>query len=258
MKKNVSPQKSISARSSHFYTCRRVEGSIRMDGKLDEPSWRHADVLTAFVVAGKRKPAIFQTTVRLLWDDRFLYFGAEMEDADIYGLHEGHDAPFGGDDIIELFVKPDRRKPPYWEFHVTPRGATRDYFYARRGAGPNERWMVYDSGMRAAVSLDGTLNHWEDRDKGWTVEMTIPWIAFATCALACQSLGQPSSASQAAGGDRREMGGRPQPGDRWTFLASRYDYSVHLEEGLQLSASSILPKANYHLFEFYRDLVFAE
>ncbi len=234
MKKRSSPQKSILAKTSNLYTCRRVESRISLDGKLNEAAWCHADLLTGFVVAGAKKPATFQTTARLLWDDRFLYFGAEMEDADIYGLHEGHDPPFGGDDVIELFVKPSRQKPSSWEFHVTPRGATRDYFYARRGAGPNERRIAYDSGMRAVVSLDGTLNHWEDWDKGWTVEMAIPWSAF------------------------EKMGGRPKPGERWTFMASRYDYSVYLEEGLQLSASSILPQANYHLFEFYRDLIFED
>ena len=178
MKKRTSSGKSVSKKNSNAYRCRWTKYPIALDGKLNELAWHHADTLTNFMVAGTRKPATFQTTARLLWNDRFLYFGAEMEDADIYGLHEGHDSPFGGDDIIELFVKPSPRKPFYWEFHITPRGATRDYFYARRGAGPNERWIAYDSGMQAAVSLDGTLNRWEDRDKSWTAEVAIPWSAF--------------------------------------------------------------------------------
>ena len=67
----------------------------------------------------------------------------------LYGSNEGHDPPFGGDDLIELFVKPGRSQPTYWEFHVSPRGATRDYFYARRHAGGDERWIAYNSGMKA-------------------------------------------------------------------------------------------------------------
>lgn len=157
-----------------------------------------------------------------------------MEDADVYGLHEGHDPAFGGDDVIELFVKPSRSSPLYWEFHITPRGATRDYFYARRAAGPNERWIAYDSGMKADVTVDGTLNHWEDRDRGWTAEVAIPWAAF------------------------ERMGGRPRRGDSWRFLVGRYDYSVHLEAGLELSASSILPEEYFHLFEHYQDMIFGD
>ena len=117
-------------------------------------------------------------------------------------------------------------------FFQTSGGATRDYFYARRGAGPDERWMPYDSGMKAAVRLDGTLNHWEDRDHGWTAEVAIPWLAF------------------------EKTGGGPKPGDCWTFMVSRYDYSVYQEEGLELSATSVLPSPSYHLHEYYRDLLF--
>ena len=214
------------------YACLWTPDAIAIDGKVDEKAWKRTSPITDFYVAGSTKRATSRTTARLLWSDTHLYFSAEMEDADVYGLHEGHDPPFGGDDVIELFVKPSRTDPFYWEFHVTPRGATRDYFYARRGAGPNERWIAYNSGMRAAVTVDGTLNRWEDRDAGWIAEVAIPWTAF------------------------ERMGGRPKEGDAWTFMVARYDYSVHLEEGIELSASSILPKENFHLFEHYQDMGF--
>jgi hypothetical protein len=198
---------------------------------LDEPAWQQAVRLDRFYLMmgdGKNtQPPTTRTTARLLWSDQYLYFAAEMEDTDLYGSHEGHDPPFGSDDIIELFVKPRPDLPYYWEFHVTPRGATRDYFYARRHAGGDERWLAYNSGMQAAVTLEGTLNHWEDRDRGWTVEVAIPWSAF------------------------EKMGGKPKPGDRWAFLVSRYDYSVHLEHGLELSACAPLPQVNFHLYESY-------
>jgi len=214
------------------YPCHWTAEPITIDGKPDENAWKQAPTITDFYIAGTAKRANSRTTVRLLWSDSHLYFSAEMEDADVYGLHEGHDPPFGGDDVIELFVKPSRTSPFYWEFHITPRGATRDYFYARRAAGPNERWIAYNSGMRAAVTVDGTLNHWEDRDKGWTAEVAVPWSAF------------------------ERMGGRPRAGDAWTFLVARYDYSVYLEAGLELSTFSILPEEYFHLFEYYREMKF--
>ena len=219
-------------RDSKPYPCRWTDESIHIDGRLDEESWKRAERLDGFLVAGKEQPANFGTVARLLWSNTHLYFAATMDDADIYGLHEGHDCPFGGDDVIELFIKPSRSAPPYWEFHVTPRGATRDYFWARRAAGPEARWMAYDSGMQAAVTLDGTLNHWEDRDRSWTAELAIPWTAF------------------------EKTGGPARAGDRWTFLVSRYDYSVYQENGVELSTSCHLPQANFHLQESYGELLF--
>jgi len=235
----------FSVEQSAAYRCLRAQGPITIDGKLDEEDWERAQKIKGFIVppggesdspdVPRAKPAGSDTFAYLVWDDKFLYFGAELRDRDIYGEHPwSHDAPFGSDDIVELFVKPSRELPAYWEFHVTPTGATRDYFYARRGAGGDSRWMPYDSGMTAAVKLSGTLNNWEDKDQRWYVEVAIPWSAFA------------------------RTGGKPASADYWTFLVARYDYSVHLDEGLELSVAAPLPTAAFHLHEFWPYIRFVE
>ena len=94
--------------------------------------------------------------------------------------------------------------------------------------------MVPNPGMEAKVTVVGTLGNWEDRDNKWIAEMRIPWSAFA------------------------RSGGRPKVGDLWRFLVSRYDYSVHLEEGCELSAAAPLPIQSYHIFEYYPYVVFAK
>jgi len=226
------------------YACARAQSPIKIDGRVDEPAWVAAQRIEGLIVPpnviwerltlSDPAPAKSRTTARLLWDDNHLYFSAQLVDRDIYATHEKeHDPPFGGDDIMELFVKPSPAIPYYWEFHVIPTGGTRDYFYARRGAGGDSRWRPYDSGMVAAATVSGTINNWEDHDQRWTVEMAVPWEAF------------------------RRMGGRPKAGDVWTFLVSRYNYSVHLQEGLEFSAAAPLPRAAFHLFEHYPSIVFA-
>jgi hypothetical protein len=225
------------------YLCVRAMQPIVLDGKLDDPAWGRATVIEHLVVppymdsvaGAMTKPtrALSTTRVRLAWDEEYLYVGGELADQDLYcETPEGHDAPFGTDDILELFVKPSDALPYYWELHVVPSGGTRDYFYARRSAGGNQRWIPYDSGMAARVTLQGTLDDWTDRDTGWTAEMRIPWSAFA------------------------QMGGQPRVGTRWRFLVSRYDYSVHLPEGCELSAAAPLPLQSYHLYEYYPYLRF--
>jgi len=225
------------------YQCVRAEKPIVIDGVLDDPAWAHAQVIEHFIVPPKLDWTAFQMTnprrarslthAKIMWDDKYLYLAAQMEDRDIYCVTPaGHDLPFGTDDIIELFVKPSDEQPGYWEFHIVPTGGTRDYFYARRGAGGDKRWMKYESGMQAKTKIVGTFDDWSDRDNEWTAEMRLPWSAF----------------------DR--WGGKPKVGDCWRFLVSRYDYSVHLEEGNELSAAAPLPWQNYHLFEYYPYLVF--
>lgn len=225
------------------YPCVRATEPVLIDGLLNEPSWRRAIVINGFIVPPQMDPitqkmraatlAQSSTRARLMWDDEYLYFAAELDDQDLYcTTPDKHDASFGTDDIVELFVKPSDTLPYYWEIHMVPSGGTRDYFYARRGAGGDARWMIYESGMLARMSLQGTLDDWTDRDTRWLAEMRIPWSAFT------------------------RMGGKPRPGDLWRFLVSRYDYSVYLPEGCELSAAAPLPLQSYHLYEYYPYLRF--
>ncbi|MBI2299692.1 MAG: carbohydrate-binding family 9-like protein [Armatimonadetes bacterium] len=233
----------FSAAKDQAYTCARADGRIIVDGKLDEPAWAGAQVIRDFVSPPHQDPeklvptapyrAHSQTFARLLWDDQKLYLGAELMDGDLYcDTPAGHNHSFAYDDIVELFVKPRDDQPFYWEFHVVPSGGTRSYFYARRGAGGDKRWMIPNPGMVARVKLNGTLNSWQDRDGQWTAEVAIPWTAFA------------------------RTGGRPGPGDLWRFMVARYDYSVQLEEGCELSAAAPLPYTSFHLFEHYPYMAF--
>jgi len=223
------------------YICARATTPIAIDGKMDEAAWARAWVIEDFIVPpvresdGRQSTATSQSHARLMWDDRYLYLGAELEDRDLYCVTPaGHDAGFNIDDLLELFVKPREDLPYYWEIHVVPSGGTRDSFYARRDAGGEKRWLPYDSGMQAKVSLVGTLDDWTDRDTKWVVEMRIPWAAF------------------------ERMGGRPRAGDMWRMMVARYDYSVHLETGLELSAAAPLTAVNYHLYEDFPFMRFGE
>lgn len=225
------------------YQVVRADKPIVLDGKLDDAAWTNAQRMERFVVPPKMDWVEFEKTnprrarsltrAWMIWDDRYLYFAAEMEDRDLYAVSgPEHDSPFASDDLFEVFIKPSDEEPSYWELHVAPSGGTRDYFYARRSAGAAPRWAGYDSGMQAAVSVSGTLNDWTDRDNEWIVEMRVPWSAF------------------------ERWGGKPKVGDSWRMLISRYDYSVHLEDGVELSAAAPLPWGSFHLFEYYPYVVF--
>lgn len=217
--------------------CRRARGGIKIDGRLDEPAWADAQAVEDFLVLGTREAAKVATSARFLWDERFLYMAVSMTDRDITAAKDEHDGKLWEDDVAELFLKPDAGRHVYYEFHVNPLGTTLDLCFGRRGAGSFDRWRAWESGMRAAVDVVGTLNSWKDEDERWTVEMAIPLGAFRDALP-----------------DGRV---KPRPGDEWRFAVCRYNYSVHLED-VECSSTAAFRAPSFHRHEDYDILEFAE
>jgi len=214
--------------------CYRAAGKITIDGKLDEPAWKRAYRLDDFRVPVTGAKPRFATLARLLWDDENLYLAVVMEDYDVYGVKEKHDSYTWEDDVCELFLKPSEVRHPYYEIHITPRGTTLDLLFGRRGAGTLDRWTPWESGVRAKAVVRGTLNDWQDKDQGWAVEAAIPLKAFARTTP------------------------MPQLGERWRFAVCRYDYSVYIDGGKELTSSARLTGASFHRYEDYDFLEFIE
>jgi hypothetical protein len=229
------PEKKDEPTVQRVVECRWSKGRIRIDGKIDERAWDDAMKIENFVVFWEKRKAKTSTTARLLWDEQHLYFSAEMEDADLYAVVKEKNGQTWYDDVFELFFKPsDKGKSAlhYYEFQVNALNTQLELSFPSRGSGGYFRFAPETRlGMESAVKLNGTLNDWRDRDKGWSVEGRIPWTAFA-----------PS-------------GGRPEPGARWRFALCRYDYSVDFEQP-ELSSTAPLPVANFHQYENYGELVF--
>ncbi|MCX6954342.1 MAG: PQQ-dependent sugar dehydrogenase [Verrucomicrobia bacterium] len=206
-----------------------------IDGKIDEAVWRRAEVMENFQMSwqpeGQRKPAT-ATRARLLWDNEYLYFAAEMEDTDVSAKITEHDGKLWSEDVFELFFKPATDRPGYYEFQVNPRNTQLDMFLPARGAGGYDKYVrAGDFHWTTAVQVRGTLNDQGDKDRGWTVEGRIPWKDF-----------QPT-------------GGRPAVGAVWLHALCRYDYSAGLAEP-SLSTNAPLTKPSFHRFEDYLPVKF--
>jgi hypothetical protein len=94
--------------SSH-YLCYRAEIPVRIDGVPDDPAWADAEWSSDFVdITGKPslKPA-YQTRVKMLWDDEYLYVAAELKEPHIWGTIRKKDAVIFQDNDFELFLDPD-------------------------------------------------------------------------------------------------------------------------------------------------------
>jgi len=217
------------------FECRWTDTPITIDGKADEEAWKHAQVIDNFYLpwlGANARAAKTATKAKLLWDREYLYFSAEMEDTDLYADVTEHDGQLWDNDVFELFFKPAEDKPGYYEFQVNAAGAVLDMFLPRRGAGGFQRFRKDgEFHIDAKVKLDGTLNHWQDTDKSWSVEGRIPWKDFL------------------------RTGGRPEVNERWKFALCRYDFSVDFE-GPELSTCAPLKSGSFHRFEDYASLKF--
>lgn len=212
--------------------CRWANEPIRIDARLDEPAWEKAQELTGFSVHWDKKPTTTVTSARLLWDEKYFYFAADMEDYDLYADITERNGMTWLNDVFEIFLKPSASKSPYYEFQVNAANTPLELFLPSRGAGGYMRFAKQTKiGLESAVRLRGTLNKVEDKDGGWIVEGRIPWSGF------------------------KATGGRPAPGAKWKFALCRYDYSWTLEQP-ELTSSAPLTKPDFHRYEDYGELTF--
>lgn len=216
--------------------CRWATGPVEIDGKGDEPAWAGAQVVEDFqmpwLAPGAAVPALPAVRARLLWDRDYLYFLAEIEDADLQAVVHEHDGHVWEDDAFELFFRPSPSKPGYYEFEVNPLNTTLDMYLPSVNAGGYDKHRSNGAfHFKTAVTLRGTLNDPADRDSGWTVEGRLPWRDFL------------------------RTGGRPEPGEVWTCNLAHVN-KTRGQEGWGLTSAAPLTQPNFHQIEHYRPIRF--
>jgi hypothetical protein len=209
-----------------------AEAPVVVDGRLDEPLWQRAPAYALARSAADCRNGTTPTepgTVRLAWNAEYLYAAFEFTDSDV--IEEGDADQLQQQktgDVGELFLKPPN-ETWYWEFHVTPRGRKSAFFFPGKGRWGLPSGFDYQSGLMAAAMVDGTLNNWQDRDRGWTAELAIPVRELTA------------------------RGERFGPDSEWRVLAARYNYSRYLPEK-ELSSAPGLPRTGFHDLEHYARL----
>jgi hypothetical protein len=191
--------------------CYRAAAPLAIDGKLDESAWVAAPWSQPFVdIEGERLPPL-TTRVKILWDDEFLYFGAELEEPDLWATLKERDSVIFHDNDFEVFIDPDGDSHAYFELEVNAFATVWDLMLVRpyRDGGPAiDAWDI--AGLKVGVDVRGTLNRPGDRDTGWTTEIAMPWKSLVEAAR-----------------DRA----RPRDGDRWRINYSRVQWTLDTNQG---------------------------
>jgi hypothetical protein len=225
----------LSEHDETTYTAYRATTPPALDGRLEAACWRDAPRSPRFVDLVSGEPVRFDTRSAMLWDDEHLYVGYWLEQPDVRATLTERDAHIWLDDDVELFIA---GADAYYELEVNAFNTVYevlfvwDEAYAAGGydrvpelrrehpraapfngvavtdhpRGPRTGFWGFDlPGLRTAVHVDGTLNDPLRRDRGWRVEVAVPWAGLEALARA----------------DGRTL--PPQDGDEWRISPSRFN-----------------------------------
>ena len=147
----------------------RISEEIKIDGVLDEPVWQSVQPIRQLyqITPAQGDPATEQSEVRILYDDKKLYFGFIFFDSEmdkVVANDMRRDSPglrsndYG---FLLLDTYDDRRNAVFFRF--TPVGGMEDTAVSNSGGSLNTSWdIVWE--CRCRINEDN-----------WTVEIAIPF-----------------------------------------------------------------------------------
>jgi len=161
------PVSSQETTGSHRIKIVRTADPIKIDGVLDEPGWLLAEPATDFRQErpAEGAPASERTEVRVLFDDKNIYFGIRAFDTEATHLNARdlvRDSNFPNDDRIEILLDTYHDRRNAFRFAVNPLGTQQDA-------------LITDEGRDVNVSWDGAwISEGRTDAKGYVVEIAIP------------------------------------------------------------------------------------
>ena len=213
------------------YEVKPATSRISIDGKLDDKAWAAAGTIELIFPWESQTGAKQKTTARLLWDDDNLYVSYECEDSDITAQVAERDGPVYNDDAVEIFINPKPSQTNvYLGLEMNVRAVLYDYLHSD-GQASFKRFNL--QGVRLATNIDGTLNMTGDKDRGWSLEVSIPWANF------------------------EELARPPQEGTVWTANLNRWD-GTGRNRRLSMWSDPGIDRPSPHVPKRFGELVFVK
>lgn len=243
------------------YRCCRAVGKLEnIDGNLSKPFWQTGQWIDDFHdIEGDSLPRPAKhTKVKVLWDEEALYVGAYLTDDTIWATVMNRDEIIYVDNDFEVFLAPQDSSHRYFELEMNAANAVWDLLMdkpQRDGAYRMIGWDIH--GLQSSVRIDGELNNPSVDNKGWALEVKIPWFSLRECATdECY----PSHLT-------------PDVGEIWRMNFSRVEWDVYVEDNRYVKVKDPktggpLPEHNWlwaptgvidaHMPEMWGYLVFTE
>jgi hypothetical protein len=191
------------------YTAQRTALNFKIDGDLSKEPWASAQKSPRFVDMVSGEPAFFDTRIASVYDDKALYLAYWAEESQLRASMKERDSLVWFDNDVELFID---GKDCYYELEINSFNTVYEVFFVyqkayKRGSRwdcpefdllshdmdvlcgfqdasrykkdpRGKRWAFMDwdyPGLKTGVKLYGKINDPGTVDKGWTVEIALPW-----------------------------------------------------------------------------------
>lgn len=147
----------------------KTEKTLKIDGILDEESWKNASVAKDFIernpTNGKPEPPEYKTFVKVLYDDTGVYFGIDMRDPHPENIakEKTERDRIGAADAVGITINGNNDKQQAVLFIVQASGVQVDARLAN---------STEDDFSWNAVWYSGVKIH----ENGWTAEIKIPYF----------------------------------------------------------------------------------
>lgn len=222
------------------YNCRKIKTNLEINGDVRKAEWTNAEKSGRFVDMVTGEAGLYDTRSAALWNDENLYIAFWAEEPFVSATqHERDSIVFlendlevfidGGDCYYELevnalntiyevfFIWKDAYKkggrfdvPEFDVFKEKAMTFGGDYdrtgssfWWGRHPRGLRWAFLDYDmEGLQTAVKVDGRINDPAHIDKGWSLEIAIPWKSMTWLA------------------NGRSL--PPKPGDIWRIFFGRF------------------------------------
>lgn len=195
------------------YECHKIQTGIEINGDLTKQEWENATKSPRFVDMVTGQPGLYDTRSAALWDDENLYIAFWAEEPFVSANQKERDSLIFLENDLEVFIdgsdcyyelEVNALNTVYEVFFIWKdaykRGSrfdvpefdifrdkamtfggdydrTGDSFWLGRHP-RGLRWAFLDYDMKAlktAVKVDGKINDPTHIDKGWSLEIAIPW-----------------------------------------------------------------------------------
>jgi hypothetical protein len=198
----------------------------------DEAAWA-----AATTVAWGAAP--YATRFRALWNDEALFLRFDADDPSPWHTMERRDEHLWEEEVVEIFVDPDRSGRDYYELEISPANVTCDL---RMISGwpkvtGDIAWDLSGLATRVHVRRDAS-----GKTTGWTATASLPWAGLRSL---------PST---------RAIALPPKSGDRWRFNVFRIERPGGPEAPARDAVTvawSPTGEKTFHVPAAFRDLAFA-
>ncbi|WP_281753212.1 carbohydrate-binding family 9-like protein [Neptunitalea chrysea] len=210
------------------YIVTKTTQPITIDGKASEKDWAKTSYTDSFIdIEGIKQPK-YNTQVKMLWDDTYLYVYAELEEPHVWATLKQRDTIIFYNNDFEIFIDPSNTTKNYGEIEINAFNTVWDLHLDKpyRVSGkPNNHWDLKE--LKSAVNIQGTINNPKDTDTGWTVEIAIPLKAIS---------------------ELKGSHAIPKEGEQWRLNFSRVEWDYDLINGRyyrKKKNSTFLPEYNW-------------